>query len=170
MSFTTIATTPSVFTDWELSNTMSYDIVNPRIEVRLICLRSSRQEDGHTAWQVTNSPGTRMTDLQYPRRGGVILEMSPQVDELVNCLTKFLNDEQFQAKVDPRTTADNVTQWTEWHLAEISRMSDDPFYSYTICATVRAIIVREQINVPKGHSEAQHQRRSRSADDVRRRR
>ena len=114
MSFTTTATTPSVFTDWGLSNTISYDIVNPRIEVRLICLRSSRQEDGHTAWQVTNSPGTRMTDLQYPRRGGLILEMGPQVDELVNCLTNFLNDEQSQAKVDPRTTADNVTRWTEW--------------------------------------------------------
>ena len=49
-------------------------------------------------------------------------------------------------------------------------MSDDPFYSYTIGAKVKAIIVREQINVPEEHSEAQHQRRSRSADDVRRRR
>ena len=99
---------------------MSYEIVNPRVEVRLICLRSSRQQDGHTAWQVTNSPGTRMAEHQYPRRvqyprtDGVILEMGPQVDEVVNYLTNFLNDEQFQAKVDPRTTADNVTQWTEW--------------------------------------------------------
>ena len=97
-----------------MSGTMSYDIVNPRVEVRLVCLRSSRQEDGHTAWQVTNSPGVRLNEAQWPRRGWVILDMGSQVDEVVNCLTDFLNDEHFQAKVDPRTTADNVTQWTEW--------------------------------------------------------
>ncbi len=115
MSFTTIATTPSVFTNWDMSNTMSYLDVDPRAEVRLICLRRFRQGEGYTPWQVANSPGILMSELQYPRRAPrEVLEMGPQVDEVVNCLTNFINDGQFQAKIDSRTAADNVIQWTEW--------------------------------------------------------
>ena len=97
-----------------MSDNMSYYIANSQAEARLICLRSFRQEDGHTPWQVTNSPGVRITELQYPRRAREVLEMGPQVDEVVNCLTNFINDRQFEAKIESKTAINDVTQWTEW--------------------------------------------------------
>ena len=108
-----------------MSNTMSYLIADPPAEARLICLRSFRQEDGHTPWQVANSPGILMSELQYPRRvPREVLEMGPQVDEVVNCLTNFINDRQFQAKIDSRTAAENVIQWTEWRVRLIVIIGD----------------------------------------------
>ena len=101
----------------EISNTMSYLIADSPAEARLICLRRFRQEDGHTPWQVTNSPGIQMSELQYPRRvPREVLEMGSQVDDVVNCLTNFINDRHFQAKIDSKTAGDNVIQWTEWQV------------------------------------------------------
>ena len=58
-----------------------------------------------------------MSELQYPRKvPREVLEMGPQVDEVVNCLTNFINDRQFQAKIDSKTAADDVIQWTEWQV------------------------------------------------------
>ena len=94
---------------------MSYLNADLPAEARLICLRRFRQEDGYTPWQVANSPGILMSELQYPRRvPREVLEMGPQVDGVVNCLTHFINDEQFQTKIASKTAADNVMQWTEW--------------------------------------------------------
>ena len=94
---------------------MSYYIANPQAEARLICLRRVRQEDEYARCEVTNSPGILMTELQYPRRiPREVLEMGPQVDGVVHCLTNFINDEQFLAQIESRTAANNVIQWTEW--------------------------------------------------------
>lgn len=84
-------------------------------EVRLICLRRSPQGDGYTPWQVANSPGILMADFQYPRKPPqAVIEMGPQVDEVVNCLTDFINNEDFQAKIESMTAADDARKWTEW--------------------------------------------------------
>ena len=84
-------------------------------ELRLICLRRFPQGEGYTPWQVANSPGILMVQLQYPRRAPqAVIEMGPQVDQVVNCLTDFINDEKFQAKIESRTAADDVGKWTEW--------------------------------------------------------
>ena len=84
-------------------------------EMRLICLRRSPRVEGYTPWQVANSPGVLMAELQYPRRPPQqVIEMGPQVDEVVNCLTDFINDGKFQAEIESRTAADDVRKWTEW--------------------------------------------------------
>ena len=98
-----------------MSNTMSYLDAEPTAESRLIVLRRSRQGDGFTQWQVANSPGILVTDHQSSWRvTRLVIEMGPQVDEVVNCLTDFINDEKFQAKIVSRTAADDLRKWTEW--------------------------------------------------------
>ena len=55
-----------------------------------------------------------MTDPQSPRRvTRQVIEMGPQVNEVVNCLTDFINDEKFQAKIVLKTAADDLGKWTE---------------------------------------------------------
>ena len=63
---------------------------------------------------MANSPGILLAELQYPRKAPqAVIEMGPQVDEVVNCLTDFINGEDFQAKIESRTAADDVRKWTD---------------------------------------------------------
>ena len=56
-----------------------------------------------------------MVELPYQRiTHQEVLELGPQVDDVINCLTDFINDREFQAKIDSRTAAGDVRKWTEW--------------------------------------------------------
>lgn len=88
--------------------------VDPTAELRLICLRRSPQGEGSTQWEVTNSPGILMSKLQYPRKPQEVLNMSSQVNEVVNFLTDFVINKNFQAKIESRTEADDGRKSTEW--------------------------------------------------------
>ena len=98
-----------------MANIISFLDVEPTAELRLICLRRFPHGEGYTQWEVANSPGILMSRLQYPRRlPPEVLEMSSQINEVVNCLTEFINNENFQAKIESRTAADDGRKSTEW--------------------------------------------------------